>query len=121
MCWRQSYNDLDLRQATVPRSGCPIRRMDNRLAPSVVPGTSSAPISARVSVTMSFFTDRDLECLARLKANWRQFYCGELKRLQNEDADKRWSGKILGPHHVSSVLTVTPWSSRSIRRPCRRS
>ena len=66
---------------------------------------------------MSFFTDRDLECLARLKANWCQFYCGELKRLQNEDADKRWSGKMLGPHHVASVLTVTPWSSRSIRRP----
>jgi hypothetical protein len=70
--------------------------MDKWPVPSVVPGTPSTQISARVSVTMSFFTDRDLECLARLKANWRHFYCGELKRLQNEDADKRWSDKTLG-------------------------
>jgi len=95
--------------------------MDKWPVPSVVPGTPSTQISARVSVTMSFFTDRDLECLATLKANWPQFYCGELKRLQNEDADKRWSDKTLGPLHVSSVLGVTPWLSRCVPRRCHRS
>lgn len=68
---------------------------------------------------MSFFTDRDLQCLAGLKANWRQLYCGELKRLQNEVSDKRWNDKKLGPHHVSTVPTVSPWSNRSIQKPCR--
>jgi hypothetical protein len=47
---------------------------------------------------MSFFTDRDLECLARLKANWRQFYFHEINRLLNEDADKRRTDKTLEPH-----------------------
>ncbi|MET4331747.1 hypothetical protein ABIB80_007607 [Bradyrhizobium sp. i1.15.2] len=56
---------------------------------------------------MSFFTDHDLECLARLKANWRQSYFGELKHLQNEDADKRWSDKTLGPH-CGAVPAATP-------------
>jgi hypothetical protein len=64
---------------------------------------------------MSFFTDRDLERLANLKANWRQLYCGELNRLLNEHADNRWIGKTLRPHQVSSVLTITPWSSRFIQ------
>src|SRR4051794_13897673 len=106
MCdvWRHSDNDLDLRQATVPRSGCPIHPMDRRPAPSVVPGSPSTQISARVSVTMSFFTDRDLECLARLKANWRQFYCGELKRLQNEDQD---TGEVMGPQRLISPTFVS--------------
>jgi hypothetical protein len=50
---------------------------------------------------MSFFTDRDLECVARLKANWRQFYFHEINRLLNEDADKRRTDKTLEPHQVN--------------------
>ena len=40
---------------------------------------------------MSFLTGRDLESLARLKANWRQFYVHEVERLLKEDADEGYA------------------------------
>ena len=80
---------------------------------------------------MSFLTGRDLECLARLKANWRQFYVHEVERLLKEDADQGYARRTderpaheTGNQHAGAAsglwfshdIAGTRWSSRSIPR-----
>jgi putative SOS response-associated peptidase YedK len=62
---------------------------------------------------MSFLTGRDLECLARLKANWRQFYFHEVNRLLKKvgptrDPPTKLAINAPRPQRVYVFLTTSP-------------
>jgi hypothetical protein len=61
---------------------------------------------------MMFFTDRDLDCVASLRANWARLYRRELLRLLKQDG----SAGDLSPRHPIPILAISHEQQSSYER-----